>query len=282
MADVFLTAQPIWHLRVEDQDSLKNENVLEDIWKTGVSEHDPGDEDDWVRKGVGFADERFAEMKKKAGGKEVVNRKDSLFDWIRLSSDEARENDRSADRDIMISHAVSNQPEWKRVLLICGAGYGKTTNLEWLAAELNGEERRSDKNFAIFDELHGLIKSLITDDRRKTVNQYVANKLQTWGGFSEAEATSQANRLITRGRITFLLDSLDQADRPRAMEAINQLHKDAPECRVWISGRPYAFRETETSLRKLGHWEFLRIAPLDEPECRQLLEYHRENRTGSV
>ena len=282
MADIFLTAQPIWHLHVNDQESLKNERALDIIWESGVSENDPGDEQDLVRKGAGFEDERFQRMMEMEGGEEAVNRKESLFDWSRLSSDEARESDRSADRDIMIDHAVSDQTDWKRVLLVCGAGYGKTTNLEWLAAELNGEERRDDKNFAIFDELHGLINNLASDEGRISVVQYVANKLETWGGFSKEEATSQASRLISRGRITFLLDSLDQADRPRAMDAILQLHRDAPECRIWISGRPYAFRETEKSLRKMAHWQFLRIAPLEEPECRQLLEYHRTNRLGSV
>ena len=46
-------------------------------------------------------------------------------------------------------------------------------------------------------------------------------------------------------------------------------------CRVWISGRPYAFRTARPALEVLGpqiQWRFLRIGQFDQPECRQLLE----------
>ena len=110
----------------------------------------------------------------------------------------------------------------------------------------------------------------------------MTEKVKGNGELAGDEAKAIAFRLIRQGRITFLLDSLDQADRPKAIKAIRALHNNAAKCRIWISGRPYAFRETSTELREMCRWQFLRILPQDEPECRQLLEYHRENRTGSV
>ena len=279
----FLTGQPIWHLQI-NRESL-TERAKDVIWESGVSENDPGDQDDWARNGAEFAEERFRMMQGMEGGQEAVSEKDKLFTWTRLASDEAREANRSADRGIMIDHAISEDANWKRVLLVCGAGYGKTTNLQWLAAKLNGKDHKdkSDnaedysqgKHFAICDELHTTIADIV--DGNSSVVKYVAKKIESPGGFEDDEAESQANRLVSQGRITFLLDSLDQADRPKAIEAINALHKQAPECRIWISGRPYAFRETESQLRMMGDWQFLRIAPLEEAECRQLLEYHRVN-----
>jgi hypothetical protein len=89
-------------------------------------------------------------------------------------------------------------------------------------------------------------------------------------------------RLLLEGRVTWLLDSLDQTDpapEGDVMQALGRLVQGRwKRCRVWVSGRPYAFRIARTALEPIDPehpWQFLRIGQLDEPECRQLLERTR-------
>ena len=82
--------------------------------------------------------------------------------------------------------------------------------------------------------------------------------------------------MLLAGRVTFLLDSLDQANPDPAGPVVHALRALLQgrweKCRVWVSGRPYAFRIARAELQKMAGWQFIRIGQLDEPECRQLLE----------
>ena len=109
-------------------------------------------------------------------------------------------------------------------------------------------------------------------------------------------------RLLVQGRVTFLLDSLDQAGE-KCIAPFENLVATYPQCNYWISGRPYAFRNYAAKLRAVANkqsqklteeakkksknneietedevrirWQFFRIGPLEEPEARQLLEMVR-------
>ncbi len=57
---------------------------------------------------------------------------------------------RLADRGELIKHATSDDEAWRRVGVVCGAGLGKTTNLKWLEAAINGLDDGRGKQLAIF------------------------------------------------------------------------------------------------------------------------------------
>ena len=87
---------------------------------------------------------------------------------------------------------------------------------------------------------------------------------------------SAARRLRAAGRITLLFDSLDQAGPTRVVPALEELmsHHWA-ECRIWISGRPWAFRQASPILRNKHPntpWQFVRVGQLLPPKCKFLLE----------
>lgn len=94
---------------------------------------------------------------------------------------------------------------------------------------------------------------------------------------SESERFRQSvDRMLRDGRVTFLLDSLDQAAAYNPCHALSVLTSGPwRNCRVWVSGRPYAFRDEQSKLQAMCEpwpWEFMRIGPLDEAEACQNIE----------
>lgn len=81
-----------------------------------------------------------------------------------------------------------------------------------------------------------------------------------------------------QGRITLLLDSLDQAGaaaKGKAVQTLAALIKSTWEdCPIWISGRPHAFEGNRLLFLEdpAQQWQFLRIGQLDPPECGFLLD----------
>lgn len=235
----FLLDQPIWQCDAPP----------EERWPMAEAEHEPDDD------GSQSAHQPSGERAEFAGT------------WNRIS------------RDTMLEYAISDDPAWHRVGVVCGAGLGKTTNLNWLAARINRRQLGRDKNLAVFMELSDFE---LLKDQEKLKNELVTRINNRKSG--KQDLTDLAvERMLTDGRITFLLDSLDQANpdpNGKAVKALVALLDGGKwkACRVWVSGRPYAFRMARKKLETLkGNppWQFLRIGQLDEPECRQLLETFR-------
>jgi len=177
------------------------------------------------------------------------------------------------DRSQLVRFAVGDEPHCQRIGVVCGAGLGKTTNLAWLEAAVNGLNRGFHRALGYCLELRDLPR-----DRHQLLESMVgrvSNRVEA----TKAAIRHGLRRLLAAGRVTFLLDSLDQADpNPKGpvVAALRELVQGVwRRCRVWVSGRPYAFRTARPALAALEpniHWQFLRIGQLDQPECRQLLE----------
>lgn len=256
----FLIRQPIWHL---------NEADPELRWEMGVVEDDPTEESEGgqrPRKGVAIRRDRRQSMDIEAEPEETADPKWELM-----------------DRNDLVTNVLSDSPAapvrpWHRVALVSGAGLGKTANLQWLASRINQHEDGRGRQVAIFTPLRDLRVS------SETLPEFVYQWLIKYYGqnpntHETAMLKEVALRLLKQGRVLFLLDSLDEAGAAENSPAITKLGqlmsqtwKQNP---VWVSGRPYAFRATETALRQMvpvEDWNFVRIGPLNEPEARQLVE----------
>jgi hypothetical protein len=180
------------------------------------------------------------------------------------------------DRATVIAYAISDDPTFRRVGVVCGAGLGKTTNLEYLQAAINGLNYGFNKDFAHFFDLDEL------PDDCDTLLETMVKKIKTRTGFDDVTVRNALLRLLKAGRVTFLLDSLDQTDTAEALAALRELMQGIwGGNRVWVSGRPYAFRTAQSALQKMAGsltWQFIRIGELDVPECRFLLEASKPRR----
>jgi hypothetical protein len=176
-------------------------------------------------------------------------------------------------RKRLLKYALTDG-SWHRVGLICGAGLGKTTNLKWLHSAINAERDCHGGLLAYFVDLNELpadpqelLSRMATD---------IANRTRE----AETAVSWQMQRLRAAGRIVLLLDGLDQAGpapRGQTMHAVANLLEAADwrHCRIWLSGRPYAFHIAREILRDTcvpQTWQFVRVGLLDEAECRFLVE----------
>jgi hypothetical protein len=197
------------------------------------------------------------------------------------------------ERSKVIDHATSSESStkdqsveeaWKRVIVVCGAGLGKTTNLEWLEYRLNSLTTRT--YLPLLLEVRAL-RQLIPEDAQEASKENalaeILQRLEKQPGLKLIQGNPDLRkrgleRMLIAGRVIWLLDSLDQANPTpgeKDVQAIVRLCSGPwKECPVWVTGRPYAFRQASSALRSVdgGAWKFLRIGLLDEPEARQLVE----------
>lgn len=247
----FLLGQLVW----------RAEAPAKKRWDLAIREDEPTDE-----ASKGDPAFRPAPVIDETGEEELVESKGDLPSqrWLRLDK-----------REELIGYATSDDSAWRHVGVVCGAGLGKTTNLQWLEAAVNRLHDGRGKHLAIFLEIRDL--SDLQDKILDYVVQRIANKV---GGRDLLRFA--AERMLLDGRVTWLLDSLDQADpdpKGPVVAAVRELIQGRwSRCRVWVSGRPYAFRIARPGLEAIAPqspWQFIRIGQLDEPECRQLLETSR-------
>lgn len=122
-------------------------------------------------------------------------------------------------RDTMLGHAISDDPAWHRVGVVCGAGLGKTTNLNWLAARINRRQLGRDKNLAVFMELS---EFELPKDQDK-LKLWLVTRINNRKSGNKDLTDAAVERMLTDGRITFLLDSLDQANPDPNGKAVKAL-----------------------------------------------------------
>lgn len=259
MLQHFLIEQPIWHLDEPDP-QLR--------WEMGVVEDDPTEDnnrDHMPRKGVAIRHER-RQQPGMCDQPEKAN-------WVPLP------------RPTLVANVLADDPlaavrPWHRVVLVSGAGLGKTANLKWLCAQVNHHDQGRGRMLAIFAHLRDLPNNL--EKMPDFVYDWLVMHLNQ---HDPARLHETAVRLLKQGRVLFLLDSLDEAGAWENSPAVAGLRALVTgrwaQNPVWISGRPYAFRATERFLCEMvpaDHWTFVRIGPLNEPEARQLVE--NENSTA--
>ena len=165
----------------------------------------------------------------------------------------------------------------KRVGLVCDAGLGKTTNLQWLAAAIASGGVDSSRPRS--QQIPLLLRLDNTHDLELLARQHAdPDSLVKW---MAAEVTKAARgnldkhqqaltRLQISNRITLLIDGLDHALHQQDVLRMlwDLLHSvQWRDCPVWVAGRPYAF-DNAWELFSGTEWHFLHVEPLAEREIR--------------
>jgi hypothetical protein len=174
---------------------------------------------------------------------------------------------RGVKRDVLVRRLQAGGTI-RRWAFVCAGGFGKSANLERLERELNAA-RQTAFRFEL-------------DDRRlpATVNEFwettLPERFRTATGQSGLP-TADVHRALTRlqqtGRITLLLDSIDQATAAAKVLVPALLGTgDWAGCPIVVSARPHAVFDDWDGLigRDEAAWRFVRVEPL-APKQRVLL-----------
>jgi hypothetical protein len=191
-------------------------------------------------------------------------------------------------REAFCADAARAVPPRKRVGLVCDAGLGKTTNMEWLAARIAGQAGGRQVPLLLHFE-HSLDLKALREEHAggEGLADRFAGLIQQHAGGPRHRHLQAIQRLQASGRITLLFDGLDHIlGDPELFEILHETLTSVAwrECPAWISGRPYAFQQCWESFfdptaqyairaRKaaLG-WHFLRVEPLRQDD---VLRYMR-------
>jgi hypothetical protein len=153
-------------------------------------------------------------------------------------------------------------------MVVCAAGYGKSTNLEWLAAML------ADAGQVPF------LFPLDHPDLPASEKEFWKTTLLTACRDSntlEDDDTRLLRALMKArqmGRITLLLDSIDQAT-PNGLKLLRSLVKSPhwTDCPMVVSARPHAvFKGWKWLIGDaVTRWRFVRVEPLAQAQSELLL-----------
>jgi hypothetical protein len=185
----------------------------------------------------------------------------------------------------LVDRALSTEP-LNRVALVCDAGLGKTTNMEWLHAHLSKPGGRQlpvlirldtrapedDRPGMPKDHSCGLdlFEKALKSPNKEHLLDWLTQELFTSGATGdEARHHGALKRLRAQGRITLLIDGLDHAiSNSNIRTHLRQfLQSDQwRHCPIWIAGRPTAFASLWKELFCESCWQFHRVAPLAEAE----------------
>ena len=201
-----------------------------------------------------------------------------------LVEGEISDNWEFTPRDTVSQEVLADRPPL-RVCLVCDAGLGKTTNMEWLQAQLSQAGGRQVPILIRLDRQTPDERSAGVQEFERELNSPRADPLLEWlvdDLFAVQAAQGDAaphlaalKRLQAQGRITLLIDGLDHAVGNSAVQ------KNLPrflgsaawsKCPIWTAGRPAAFKAFWKNPFGQDCWDFRRIAPLEEPEIRFYLD----------
>jgi formylglycine-generating enzyme required for sulfatase activity len=169
-------------------------------------------------------------------------------------------------RDQVKARAVAPK-DWRRVAIVCDAGLGKSTNLQWVQAQIG----RSRRQVAFLVELHKS-KHLLGDP--DLLLQDFVTQIKVKARKEEKHLLDGLKRLRTAGGITLLLDGLDQLlgqdkDALPLQQLQTLLTCDVwKDCSLWIAGRPHIFQSHWANLFADDGWQFVQVEPLDEKTIR--------------
>ena len=190
-------------------------------------------------------------------------------------------------------------PRRRRLFLVGGGGIGKTTNMRWLEAALNGlDAERGDERGAPIDALALLVnfgdpnESLVdkTDEQVGNVLRHVIakrlglpedNRSTKSRWFMEAIADG-LRRDAAAGRLAILIDGLDHVGADK-VPLLTSIQSDAPgrywtPCTVVASGRPQAVQRWQDTPANMdstvatSHWQFIEPAEFSEAEAKFFLD----------
>ena len=198
-------------------------------------------------------------------------------DRARQSKEEFAAIWQEVSRPNLIEEELSGRSADKRFAVICSAGLGKSTNLKNFEYALCWPGSRQLPFFVPLDENQST-KNSIKWDLPDNAEAFLKETLvRVVGRLSGRESESgrlehHLKRYRTEGRITLLLDSLDQATGNAKALARDLLTNPLwQRCPIAISGRPEAFYDdwkrviAEQEQDEIA-WRFIRIEPLEERE----------------
>jgi formylglycine-generating enzyme required for sulfatase activity len=176
-------------------------------------------------------------------------------------------------RPDLCAQATSDRPPL-RVGLVCDAGLGKTTNLQWFQAHLVERSSRQVPLLLRLEERED--RQLLVQERQsgqpsEALLNRLAKLIEDQARGDPRRHAVALRRLQAAGRITLLIDGLDHVRATPQMGKLLQEMLDSEQwrrCPVWISGRPSAFATCWKELFAKPGWQFLRVHELAEPEIR--------------
>lgn len=149
-----------------------------------------------------------------------------------------------------------------RNLVVCEAGYGKSTVLKFLEASIN----QCDENHtAFFIELTDL-----PDDPREVIANCMLNRIRQLGLTLDyqSELVEELERHREQGSLILLLDALDQSSRPESLRAL-LVSEHWQHCSIVITGRPYSVIEN----RRVFENDQWRVAAIEKFTPHQLKQF---------
>jgi formylglycine-generating enzyme required for sulfatase activity len=197
--------------------------------------------------------------------------------YQRLAKDQRSQRSRQKvwhplSRTDLMSLAV-DRSSLLRVAVVCDAGMGKSTNMQWLEktfAELSSPDRHMVPLLLQLDcpvDLE-LLRSEF-DAPGTLVNRLVARLKRQDPTNDDLHYTVQ--RQQQNGSIALLIDGLDHVSSLESVSSwLKAIVDSAPwrHCPIWIAGRPVAFEHCWTKFFAADCWSFLRVEALAEPEIR--------------
>jgi formylglycine-generating enzyme required for sulfatase activity len=170
----------------------------------------------------------------------------------------------------------------RRVALICSGGLGKTTNLGYFADAINAGAKLNEGTNKLEPTYHGRQLAFVVPFAQlllplDQLRDWLLRQIKETVPGTTEQLEADLNRRLLYGRITFLLDSLDQAGPdpkglfiPRLESLCTGIWK---KCPIWVSGRPHAFEPNKRLF--FNGWQFYQVGQLDKAETRYLLDVTR-------
>jgi formylglycine-generating enzyme required for sulfatase activity len=180
-------------------------------------------------------------------------------------------------RDELCAKIIGPEPP-QRVAVVCDAGLGKTTNMQWIQGQLATDDSQQVPLLLRLDDaadLERLIEERKPGQPSEALVGRLAKQIEDVAGGDPEQHRRAIRRLQSSGRITLLIDGLDHVTAIKRVGTMLQEMLDSRQwrhCPVWISGRPTAFEACWPKLFAASSWQFLRIQELAEPEIGFYLE----------
>jgi hypothetical protein len=188
----------------------------------------------------------------------------------RLAREEAESPWQELPRDDLVASLIAGG-EVKRLAVVCAAGLGKSTNLRWLAKELVRPGSTQVPFFFALDDPD------LPDSPREFWNVTLPDAVRLGrdnSDLADHQILSALKRYRALGRLTLLLDSIDQASE-RGLKLLRRLlaADDWRDCPIVVTARPHAVFDGWDRLIVPDEraWRFVRVEPLAEPERGTLL-----------
>jgi hypothetical protein len=177
---------------------------------------------------------------------------------------------KGVDRDKLVD-GLTRDGDLERLAVVCAAGLGKSTNLRWLAAKLAAEGSQQVPFFFELDDAD------LPDNQRDFWNLTLPRQIRLAGdnsGLTDEKILPVLLGLRSLGRITLLLDSIDQASKA-GLSLVRDLlgSRDWNGCPIVLSARPHAIfdRWEELIGPDEARWRFVRVEPLAVGDRKLLL-----------